>query len=121
MMDITAQKEAELALQFANDELEFRVLARTSELAEANEMMSLEIGERMRAEKLTREAEERYRLLVERLPAVLYIWDVSERGDLSDALHQPDDRTADRVHARRMALARPTSGPSASTRTTAPG
>ena len=51
MMDITAQKEAEEALQFTNDELEFRVLARTSELAEANEMMSLEIGERKRAEE----------------------------------------------------------------------
>jgi adenylate cyclase len=89
MMDITGQKEAELALQFANDELEFRVLARTSELAEANEMMSLEIGERMRAEKLTREAEERYRLLVERLPAVLYIWDVSERGDLTEHYTSP--------------------------------
>jgi PAS domain S-box-containing protein len=52
-------------------------------------MMSLEIGERMRAERLTHEAEERYRLLVERLPAVLYIWDVSERGDLTDDYTSP--------------------------------
>jgi adenylate cyclase len=89
MMDITAQKEAEEALQFANDELEFRVLARTSELAEANEMMSLEIGERMRAEKQTREAEERYRVLVERLPAVLYIWDVTQRGDQTQHYTSP--------------------------------
>jgi PAS domain S-box-containing protein len=81
MMDITAQKEAEEALQFANDELEFRVLARTSELAEANEMMSLEIGERMRAEQQLREAKERYRVLVERLPAVLYIWDTGPRAE----------------------------------------
>jgi PAS domain S-box-containing protein len=79
MMDITAQKEAEEALQFTNDELEFRVLARTSELAEANEMMSLEIGERKRAEEELNQAKERYRLLVERLPAVLYIWDTGER------------------------------------------
>jgi PAS domain S-box-containing protein len=84
MMDITAQKEAEEALKFANDELEFRVLARTSELAETNEMMALEIGERKRAEEQLRQAEERYRLMVERLPAVLYIWDVIERDASND-------------------------------------
>ena len=89
MMDITAQKEAEEALQFANDDLEFRVLARTSELADANEMMTLEIGERMRAEGQLREAEERYRILVERLPAVVYIWDVTERDDLSEHYTSP--------------------------------
>ncbi len=89
MMDITAQKEAEEALQFANEELEFRVLARTSELGEANEMMSLEIGERKRAEEQLRQAEERYRLLVERLPAVLYIWDTTERDDVSDHYTSP--------------------------------
>ena len=89
MMDISAQKEAEEALQFTNDELELRVLIRTSELAEANEMMSLEIGERKRAEDQLREAEERYRILVERLPAVVYIWDVTERDDVSDHYTSP--------------------------------
>jgi PAS domain S-box-containing protein len=89
MMDITAQKEAEESLQFAKDELEFRVLARTSELAEANEMMSLEIGERKRAEEQLRQAEERYRLLVERLPAVVYIWDVTLRDDVSGHYTSP--------------------------------
>ncbi len=89
MLDITAQKEAEEALRFANDELEFRVIARTSELAEANEMMSLEIGERRRVEEQLREAEERYRVLVEHLPAVLYIWDVTERDDLTDHYTSP--------------------------------
>jgi PAS domain S-box-containing protein len=89
MMDITAQKEAEEALQFANDELEFRVLARTSELAETNEMMTLEIGERKRVEEQLRQAEERYRLMVERLPAVLYIWSVLERDDPSNDYTSP--------------------------------
>ena len=114
MMDITAQKEAEEALQFTNDELEFRVLARTSELAEANEMMSLEIGERKRAEEELNQAKERYRLLVERLPAVLYIWDTGERTDHSEHYTSPmieqllgytraewmssDDFWIDRVH-----------------------
>ena len=89
MMDITAQKEAEEALRFANDELEFRVLARTFELAEANEMMSLEIGERMRVEKQLREAEERYRVLVERLPAVIYVWDTDPLAEGTEHYTSP--------------------------------
>ena len=89
MMDITAQKDAEEQLQFANDELEFRVMARTSELADANEMMALEIGERKRAETQLREAEERYRLLVERLPAVVYVWDTDRHNDMSDTYTSP--------------------------------
>jgi PAS domain S-box-containing protein len=89
MLDISAQKDAEEALQRANDELEFRVLARTSQLADVNEMMSLEIGERRRAEEQLRLAEERYRMLVEHLPAVLYIWDTSERNQNSDHYTSP--------------------------------
>ncbi|HSL11018.1 MAG TPA: PAS domain-containing protein, partial [Actinomycetota bacterium] len=85
MFDVTAQKEAEEQLRRANDELEFRVRARTSQLADANELMSLEIGERRRAELELREAEERYRRLVEDIPAVVYIWQVIESPDGSDA------------------------------------
>jgi PAS domain S-box-containing protein len=61
-------------LRRSNDDLEFRVLQRTSELEEANEMMSLEIGERKRIESELRETEQRYRRLVEDLPAVVYLW-----------------------------------------------
>ncbi|MEO8293483.1 MAG: PAS domain-containing protein, partial [Actinomycetota bacterium] len=89
MLDITAQKDAEEALRSAYDDLEFRVMTRTSELAEANEMMSLEIGERRRVEEELRQAEERYRVLVERLPAVVYIWDVTERDDLTEHYTSP--------------------------------
>ncbi len=81
MLDISPQKELEEQLRNVNDELEFRVLARTAELAEANEMMSLEIGERKRIEEQLREAEERYRLLVERMPAVAYVWEVDADPD----------------------------------------
>ena len=82
IFDITAQKLAEERLRETNDELEFRVLARTSELADANELMTLEIGERRRAERELRSAEERYRKLVEELPAVIYIWQTHEQeGD----------------------------------------
>lgn len=89
MLDITVEKEAGEALRSANDELEIRVMARTSELADANEMMSLEIGERRRVEDQLRQAEERYRILVERLPAVVYIWDVKERDDLTQHYTSP--------------------------------
>ena len=81
MLDVTEQKQLEDELRRANDELEFRVLARTAELAEANEMMSLEIGERKYVESRLRQAEERYRLLVENLPAVVYLWEVEPGAD----------------------------------------
>ena len=58
-----------------------RVLTRTAELAEANEMMSLEIGERRRIEQQLREAELRYRLLVEDLPAAVYSWETNWKDD----------------------------------------
>ncbi len=80
MLDITAQKAAEHDLQLANDLLEFRVLERTTELADANEMMALEIGERRRMEAELRTAEERYRELVERTPGVVYVCDVTDRS-----------------------------------------
>lgn len=76
LIDITAQKEAESALQTANDELELRVLQRTHDLEVGNELMQLEITERRRAERDLRDAEERARLLVEDLPAAAYRWQV---------------------------------------------
>jgi adenylate cyclase len=77
MLDITAEKDREQSLQAANDDLEWRVLARTAELEDAAEMMSLEIGERRRVEAELREAETRYRMLVEDLPAVVYSWEMN--------------------------------------------
>lgn len=76
MLDISERKRLEAALRQSNDELELRVLERTAELAEANEMMSLEIGERMRVETELRRAEERYRRLAEHLPVAIYIWEI---------------------------------------------
>ena len=63
-------------LRAAKDELEIRVAARTAELEEANALMSLEIGERRRAEEELRATELRYRVLAEQLPAVTYAWSV---------------------------------------------
>ena len=76
MLDITRQKDLEERLRRSNDDLEFRVLQRTAELEEANEMLTLEIGERKRIESELRETRERYRRLVEDLPAVVYRWQV---------------------------------------------
>ncbi len=76
-LDITELKEAEEALRRARDELEMRVMERTAELEEANEMMALEIAERRRVESELRATEERYRLLAEQIPAVTYVWEVN--------------------------------------------
>jgi PAS domain S-box-containing protein len=74
MLDITALKELEEQLRVSNDELELRVMDRTTELADASEMMTLEIGERLRAEAELQATQERYRQLVEEIPAVAYVW-----------------------------------------------
>ena len=81
MLDISERKELEERLVLMNDELELRVMARTSEIEEVNEMMGLEIGERRRIEGELRQAQERYRQLVEDLPGIVYSWSpwLSER------------------------------------------
>ena len=79
-LDITELKEAEELLRAARDDLELRVMERTHELEEANEMMMLEIAERRRAERELRAARERYRALAERIPGVVYVWDTSREG-----------------------------------------
>jgi PAS domain S-box-containing protein len=89
MLDITGQKDMEGRLRQSNDDLEFRVLERTAELEEANEMMTLEIGERKRIETELRETRERYRRLVEDLPAVVYLWQVRELENPSGVYTSP--------------------------------
>ncbi|HEX6845019.1 MAG TPA: PAS domain-containing protein [Actinomycetota bacterium] len=76
LIDITAQKEAEVQLRAARDELKLRVLERTHELEVTNELMSLEIAERRRVEQHLRDAEERARILIEEIPAAAYRWQV---------------------------------------------
>ncbi len=82
-LDITELKRVEDELRTARDELEMRVVERAAALEEANELMSLEIAERRRAEAELREAEHRSRLLAEQIPAVTYVWECSPPPDRS--------------------------------------
>jgi PAS domain S-box-containing protein len=77
MIDVTAEHEAKEMLLITNEDLERRVAERTGELAEANELMSLEIGERRRMEGELRDARQRYQRLVENLPGVAYLWEAT--------------------------------------------
>ena len=80
-LDITELKGAEEELRRTRDDLELRVLLRTHELEEANEMMALEIAERRRAEEDLRAAERKYRMLAEQIPAVTYVWEIGQQAD----------------------------------------
>jgi signal transduction histidine kinase len=71
LTDLTEKKRREEQLQFAHDELEMRVVARTKELAALNSSLRLEIEERKAAEKekidllrkvVTSQEEERQRI-----------------------------------------------------------
>jgi PAS domain S-box-containing protein len=80
-LDITEQKQVEMDLRLARDDLERRVHERTAALEEANAFMAIEIGERRRVEEELRAAEHRYRTLAEQLPAVTYVWAVQPDGE----------------------------------------
>ena len=63
--DITERKQAELALQELNQQLELRVQQRTAELQQANERLQAEVEERRQAGAALRTSEARYKAIVE--------------------------------------------------------
>lgn len=66
-------KHARAELKALNDKLEQIVIDHTKELDASNEAVRHEIVERKRAEEAVREAEAKYRTLVEQVPAVTYV------------------------------------------------
>jgi len=92
MLGISGQTELEDGLRLTNEDLEARVSEGTAELAEAKEMMALEMGERRRAETELRETRERFRRLVEEMPAVAYLWHVGP-----SAAEDPQDYTSPQI------------------------
>lgn len=76
--DITARRQAELALREARDELELRVEERTRQMTRINEELRREIAERSRAEEELKRSEKQYRDLVETSHDL--IWSVDAQG-----------------------------------------
>ena len=60
--DITERKQAEIALQKANEELEIRVEKRTANLKQVLQQLQTQIAEREQAEEELRKSEERWQL-----------------------------------------------------------
>jgi two-component system cell cycle sensor histidine kinase/response regulator CckA len=69
--NITERKQAEDGLKRAHEELEKQVEERTTELILTNEQLKAEIKERKQAEKELRGSKERYRAVVEDMPAMI--------------------------------------------------
>lgn len=89
LSDVTEKKEAAEALQRseeflrqANDELERRVMRRTSELLNANRKLEQEIAIRVRTEASLRESEERFRTIIDSSSDSVFVKDRSRRYTL---------------------------------------
>lgn len=68
------------------EELELRVTERTATLAEVNEQLRNEIGDRKRSEEALRESEQRFRLIVDGIAGLVAI--MSPTGELEVVNHQ---------------------------------
>jgi PAS domain S-box-containing protein len=78
-IDITERKETEAALQQAHDELERRVEERTAEIQKANELLRVEVIERVMAmdalrlsAEALREAQQRLQIVMDHIPQAIF-------------------------------------------------
>jgi PAS domain S-box-containing protein len=74
-VDITPRRQAEDALQQAHDELEQRVLERTTELRLTVEQLQFEVEERLAAEEMLKQSEARFRTAFDQSPVGAVIVD----------------------------------------------
>lgn len=73
--NITQLKQAEEALQRANNELETRVQERTAELAKINESLQAEVESRKRTEAALHQRKQEFKALVENAPDIIARFD----------------------------------------------
>ncbi len=75
LLQVRERHHTEMKLKEAHDDLEKRVLERTTELAESNKQLSEEMAERIKAVTALQESEERYRTLVNSTDDSIYLVD----------------------------------------------
>jgi PAS domain S-box-containing protein len=66
------------ALQTAREDLEARVVERTTELASTNQALQAEIAGRQQTERALRQSEERFRIAAETANDVIFEWDLKQ-------------------------------------------
>ncbi|MBD0266935.1 MAG: PAS domain S-box protein [Cyanobacteria bacterium Co-bin8] len=93
--DITERKEAQAALQRANEELEQRVTRRTAALTDSNQRLLGEIRERQRVERALRDSEAELRALFAAMTDVITVFDAEGHylnmvATNSELLYSPD-------------------------------
>ncbi len=86
------QKQAEESLQQLNEDLENRVIQRTSEFSQALNQLQTEIAERQEAEQELMESESRFQKLSANLPGVIYQFLLRPDGSFSFPYISPASR-----------------------------
>jgi PAS domain S-box-containing protein len=85
ILEVPEYKKTKEQIQKLNEELEKRVVERTSEVAKANEELKYEIAEHKKAEDALRKSEEKIRLIIDTIP--IMAWSMRPDG-IVDFLNQ---------------------------------